>query len=90
MQRHELLATFQQLKLFGMAGAYDEAVLQGIRRKHSVDEILANLCQAEMIERKVRSVRYQMGIARFPVRKDLDSFQFADAPVNETLIRDLY
>ena len=90
MQRHELLATFQQLKLFGMAGAYDEAVLQGRRRKHSVDEILANLCQAETIERKVRSIRYQMGIARFPVRKDLDSFQFADTPVNETLIRDLY
>lgn len=90
MQRHELLETFQQLKLFGMAAAYDEVVLQGIRRNHAVDEILAGLCRAEETERKVRSIRYQMGIARFPVRKDLDSFRFADSPVNEALIREYY
>lgn len=90
MQRHELLATFQRLKLFGMVDVYDEAVVQGIRRKHSVDEILANLCRAEESERKARSIRYQMGIARFPVHKDLDTFQFADLPVSEALIRDLY
>lgn len=90
MQRHELLDTFRQLKLFGMAAAYDEVVLQGIRRNHQIDEILAGLCRAEETERRVRSIRYQMGIARFPVRKDLDSFQFKDSPVNEALIRDHY
>lgn len=90
MQRHEHLQTFRQLKLFGMATAYDEAVVQGIRRSHTVDEILTDLCRAESAERKIRSIRYQMGIARFPIRKDLDSFHFADSPVNESLIRDLY
>ena len=90
MQRHELLQTFQRLKLFGMAGAYDEVVVQGIRRNHTVDEILAGLCRAESAERKIRSIRYQMGIARFPVKKDLDSFDFTGSPVNESLIRDLY
>lgn len=90
MQRHELLETFRQLKLFGMAAAYDEVVVQGIRRNHTVDEILANLCRTEAAERKIRSIRYQMGIARLPVRKDLDTFQFGQSPVNEPLIRDLY
>jgi DNA replication protein DnaC len=55
-----------------------------------VQEILGQLCQAEAAERKARSIRYQMGSACFPVSKDLDGFKFADSPVNEPLIRDLY
>ena len=90
MQRHELLDTFRQLKLFGMAEAYDEVVVQGIRRNHTVDEILTNLCLTEVAERKIRSIRYQMGIARFPAQKDLDTFKFGESQVNESLIRDLY
>lgn len=73
-----------------MASAFDEAVTQGIRRQLSVQEILGQLCHAEASERKARSIRYQMGVARFPVAKDLDSFHFTGSPVNEPLIRDLY
>ena len=90
MQRHELIDRFKALKLYGMASAFDEAVTQGIRRQLTVQEILGQLCQAEVAERKARSIRYQMGIARFPVAKDLDTFLFAGSPVNEPLIRDLY
>ena len=90
MQRHELIDQLRQLKLHGMATAFDEAVIQGVRRQLTVQEILAQLCQAEVAERKARSIRYQLGIARFPVAKDLDSFRFAGSPVNEMLIRDLY
>jgi len=90
MQRHELIDQLRQLKLHGMASAFDEIVIQGVRRQLTVQEILTQLCQAEVAERKARSIRYQMGIARFPVAKDLDSFRFTDSPVNEMLIRDLY
>jgi DNA replication protein DnaC len=90
MHRHELIDTLRTLKLYGMAAAYDEAVVQGSRRKQTVEEILAALCQAETAERKVRSIRYQMGIARLPVQKDLDTFVFADAKVDERRIRELY
>ena len=38
----------------------------------------------------MRSIRYQLGIARFPVAKDLDNFDFSESSVNEALIRDLY
>lgn len=76
MLRHELIAQLGQLKLHGMASAFDEAVIQGVRRQLTVEEILAQLCQAEVAERKARSIRYQMGIARFPVAKDLDNFRF--------------
>ena len=90
MQRHELIDQLRQLKLHGMASAFDEIVIQGVRRQLTVQEILAQLCQAEVAERKARSIRYQMGIARFPVAKDLDSFHFAASPVNEMLVRGLY
>jgi DNA replication protein DnaC len=90
MQRHELIDQLKELKLYGMVSAYDETVTLGIKRQQPIPEILGGLCQAEAAERKVRSIRYQMGVARFPVAKDLDSFRFADSPVNEPLIRDLY
>ncbi len=90
MPRHELIETLRTLKLYGMAAAYDEAVVQGGRRRQTVEEILAALCQAETAERKIRSIRYQMGIARLPVQKDLDTFVFADAKVDERRIRELY
>ncbi len=90
MQRHELIESMRQLKLFGMVGAFDEIVTQGVRRKHTVQEILKNLCKAETSERKARSISYQMRIAKFPVLKDLDTFSFANIPVEEMVIRELY
>ncbi len=47
MQRHELIEKMRELKLFGMVGAFDEIVTQGVRRKHTVHEILKNLCKAK-------------------------------------------
>lgn len=90
MERHEVIDQLRVLKLYGMVGAYDEAVTQGIRRNNSIQEILMTLCMAEAAERKARSIKYQLGIAKFPVHKNLDTFSFSDAQVNEALIKDLY
>jgi DNA replication protein DnaC len=90
MQRHEVMDLLTGLKLHGMVSSFDETVSLGIKRQQPVLEILGRLCQAETAERKVRSIRYQMGIARFPVAKDIDNFKFIDSSVNEQLIRDLY
>lgn len=90
MQRHDLIDQLKELKLHGMINAFDEAVIKGVRRKQTVQDILGQLCVAEAAERKVRSIRYQMRVARFPVPKDLDGFAFGDSPVHEPLIRELY
>jgi len=90
MERHNLIDTLRTLKLYGMVGVYDEAVTQGIRRNNSVQEILMTLCQAEAAERKARSISYQLRTAKFPVHKNLDTFSFSEAKVNEQLIKDLY
>jgi DNA replication protein DnaC len=90
MQRHEVMDLLTGLKLHGMVSSFDETVSLGIKREQPVLEILGRLCQAETAERKVRSIRYQMGIARFPVAKDIDNFKFTASSVNQQLIRDLY
>jgi DNA replication protein DnaC len=88
--QNELIENMHQLKLFGMVSAYDEIVTHGIKRNHTIIKILQELCIAEASDRKVRSIRYQMRIAKFPVLKDLDTFSFDNIPVKEMLIRQLY
>ena len=90
MQRHEVIELLSTLKLHGMVNIFDETVTRGIKQQRPIVDILGSLCQAEAAERKVRSIRYQLGIARFPIAKDLDKFQFAESSVNEQLVRDLY
>ena len=51
---------------------------------------LAQLLQAEMADRQARSYEYQLRLARFPVSRDLDSFEFKESVVNETQLRQLY
>ncbi len=90
MERHEVLEQMADLKLKGMRVAYDEVVGDGIRRERSVHQIIGALLQAEVAERHARSIRYRLGIAKFPLAKTLDEFQFAETPVNEQLVRDLH
>ena len=51
---------------------------------------LGQLLQAEMADRQARSYEYQLRLARFPVPRDLDSFDFKESTVNETQLRQLY
>ena len=52
--------------------------------------ILSQLLKAEMAEREVRSIAYQIKAARFPAYKDLAGFDFAASEVNEALVRQLH
>ena len=45
---------------------------------------------AEEAERRVRSIRYRLSQARFPISKDLDTFEFEGSPVHEDQVRSLY
>lgn len=89
MERHEVLQGLKALRLHGMASALEEAVSTGIKRGRSPWEVLAELVNAESAERKVRSIRYQMATAKFPLAKDLESFVFNGTSINEAMVRDL-
>jgi len=90
MERHEVLEMMADLKLHGMRAAYDEIVTDGIKRKWTTQRIIGALLQAETSERSARSIRYRLGIAKFPLSKTLGEFTFAETPINEALVRDLH
>ncbi|MGH8399259.1 MAG: IS21-like element helper ATPase IstB [Gammaproteobacteria bacterium] len=90
MQRHELVGQFKALRLHGMAAACEELIEDGIRRNHSPDLLLESFLKAEAAERNVRTISHQLGAAKFPVNRDLDTFDFAQSTVNEAQIRELY
>ena len=48
-----------------------------------------DLLNAEISEKQARSIKYQMTIAKLPLAKEIDEFDFTDTTVNETLVRDL-
>jgi DNA replication protein DnaC len=78
------------LGLHGMKACYDEIMAAGIKTRATPEKILCELLETELAERKARSIRYRMGLAKFPVDKDLDQFNFTESPVNETQVRHLY
>src|SRR5689334_19427971 len=86
MERSEILAAMSGLKLFGMKAAYDEIVATAVKRQHEPQRIVGDLLVGE---KQARSMKYQLTIARLPFAKEIDEFAFTDAPVNETLVREL-
>ena len=87
MQTAELLELMNVLKLRGMRAAFEDTLSEGLKRKLSIHQILAKLFTSEIEERKLRSIRYQLGVANLPMSKSLDDFQFAATPINEALVR---
>ena len=90
MPRDEVMGLMKSLKFVGMPKAYDEVLAAGRKRRQSLEVVLEELLQIEVGERSARSIRYRMTQARFPVPKDLDSFEFDKLPVDETQLRTLY
>jgi DNA replication protein DnaC len=77
------------LKLYGMRSAYDEVMAAGIKRQHEPPRIVGDLLQSEIAEKQARSIRYQMTVAKLPLAKDIEEFNFTGTPINEGLVREL-
>jgi DNA replication protein DnaC len=86
----EIIAELKQLKLNGMATCYPELVAKARHTAFEPDTFMTQLVEAEMAERTVRSMAYQMGAARFPMHRDLAGFDFGAAHIDEMLIRQLH
>jgi len=89
MERTEILDLMGKLKLFGMRAAFDEIIANGIKRRHEPQRIIGDLLKAELADKAARSIKYQLGIAKLPLAKELADFQFKSTPINEGLVRDL-
>jgi DNA replication protein DnaC len=89
MERTEILDLMGTLKLYGMRSAYDETMATAIKRQHEPPRIVGDLLSAEIAEKQARSIKYQLTVAKLPLAKDIEEFDFDGTPVNEALVRDL-
>ena len=89
MERTQILDLMGSLKLYGMRSAYDEVMAAGIKRQHEPPRIVGDLLQSEIAEKQARSIRYQMTVAKLPLAKDIEEFDFTGTPINEGLVREL-
>ena len=89
MERTQLFDLMGELKLYGMKAAFDEIMATAVKRQHEPQRIVGDLLNAEINEKQARSIKYQLTIAKLPLAKDLDDFQFEGTPINQTLVNDL-
>jgi DNA replication protein DnaC len=99
MDRTHVLDLMGTLKLYGMRSAParvvrayaggDEVMATAIKRQHEPPRIVGDRLQSEIAEKHARSIRYQLTVAKLPLAKDIDEFDFAGTPINEALARDL-
>jgi len=83
MERTELFDLMGELQLYGMKAAFDEIMATAVKRQHEPQRIIGDLLTAEINEKQARSIKYQLSIAKLPLAKDLDDFQFDGTPINE-------
>ena len=85
----DLAGELKELRLHGIASAWADILTQGADSVQSSRWLIEHLLQAERIERGMRSIGYQMHIARFPVHRDLAGFDFTQSKVDRGLIDEL-
>ena len=86
----EIIHQLRALKLHGMADSYAELLQQGSNASMDMSAwLIQHLLDAETTQRAIRSIGYQMTSARFPVHRALADFDFSQAKVDESLVRQL-
>jgi DNA replication protein DnaC len=85
----DIISQLKALKLHGMAECYAEIQAQNPELMTSAAVILRQLLEAEVTDRSIRTIRYQMGSARFPIHRDFSGFDFGQSIVDQSLINKL-
>lgn len=79
MNADAMISTLKSLKLFGMADTIGTMATQASPAYQQAVPILESLLKAEVAEREVRSINYQMKVAKFPAYRDLAGFDFTQS-----------
>ena len=78
------------LRLYGMVDAWNDIMASGtLATVESSKWLIEHLLDAEHTDRAMRSMRYQIQAAKFPVHRDLAGFDFDHAKVDRSLIMEL-
>lgn len=86
----DVAGELKALRLYGMAGAWEELVAQGNSvGLQTARWLVEHLLDVEHTDRAMRSISYQLHAAKFPVHRDLAGFEFEQSKVDRGLIGDL-
>ncbi len=83
------VAQLKSLNLHGMAAAWGEWQAERPRQPPAPEAWLDRLIEAEQSDRQVRSLRYQLKAAKFPIHRDLTGFDWAETPLPQAQIEQL-
>ena len=87
--RSDITTDLKALRLHGMVSAWTDLIAQGPSSTSSSKWLIEHLLQAEFTDRHMRSVRNQMNAAKFPVHRDMSSFNFDASKVDRSLVEQL-
>ena len=90
MSAEAMIRSLKALKLYGMAQTISELADQSSPAFIQAQSLINTLIKAEVAEREVRSINYQMKVARFPAHRDLTGFDFDQSVVSVSLIKRLH
>jgi len=77
------------LQLYGMATAWGELQAEKPRQTHRPETWMDRLLVAEQTDRQLRSLRYQLKAARFPIHRDLLGINWAETPLLQAAMEQL-
>ena len=85
----ELIAELKALRLFGMAQGLAELLADPTRQIQPPEQWVKLLIEAERVDRHARTLRYQLKVARFPIHRDLATFDFQESALSEQRLKPL-
>ena len=85
----DLLTSMKALHLYGMAAAWGELQAEKPRQAHRPETWMERLIAAEQTDRQLKSLRYQLKSARFPMHRDLLGIDWNEMPLSQAVIEQL-
>jgi DNA replication protein DnaC len=82
-------ASLKALQLYGMAAAWSELQAEKPKQAHRPEVWMEKLVEAEQIDRQLKSLRYQLKAARFPIHRDLMGINWSETPLSQAMVEQL-
>ena len=81
--------SLKALQLYGMATAWSELQVEKPKQTHRPESWMERLLAAEQTDRQLRSLRYQLKAARFPIHRDLLGIDWTETPLSQAVVEQL-
>lgn len=85
----EHVTSLKTLGLYGMATAWGELQAEKPKQAHHPETWMEQLITAEQTDRQLRSLKYQIKAARFPIHRDLVDIDWKETPLVQASIEHL-